>query len=201
MKPQEALEIVDRILHPQSLSDVQELVFNGVWSGKTYEQIAASSSYETEYMRHVGSQLWRLLSQKLGQKVTKSNCHSVLRRVGGEEDAKRDSSADRGAVDWGEAPDVSDFYGRGAELKTLKEWLVVDRCLAIAILGMGGIGKTALSVKLAQQGRKNSYWAIATVTVLWRSKLLLPQLEIYLMVQSQTFSLKILSLLMGCVAC
>jgi WD40 repeat protein len=171
MKPQEALEIVDRILHPQSLSDVQELVFNGVWSGKTYEQIAASSSYETEYMRHVGSQLWRLLSQKLGQKVTKSNCHSVLRRVGGEEDAKRDSSADRGAVDWGEAPDVSDFYGRGAELKTLKEWLVVDRCLAIAILGMGGIGKTALSVKLAQQVAGEFEFLI------WRSLRNAPPLE------------------------
>jgi WD40 repeat protein len=177
MKPQEALEIVDNILHPQSLNDVQELVFNGVWSGKTYEQIAASSSYETEYMRHVGSQLWRLLSEKLGQKVTKSNCHSVLRRVGGDAgqqrrgDAQRDSSANRGALDWGEAPDVSDFYGRGAELTVLQQWLCTDRCLAIAILGMGGIGKTALSVKLAQQV------AGEFEVLIWRSLRNAPPLE------------------------
>jgi hypothetical protein len=177
MKPQQALEIVDRILHPQSLSDVQELVFNGVWLGKTYEQIAASSSYETEYMRHVGSQLWRLLSEKLGEKVTKSNCHSVLRRVGEDAgkqrrgDAKRDSGTNRGAVDWGEAPDVSDFYGRGSELTVLQEWLCTDRCLAIAILGMGGIGKTALAAKLAQQVAKEFDFLI------WRSLRNAPPLE------------------------
>lgn len=54
-------------------------------------------------------------------------------------------------ADWGEAIDVSNFYGRNAELATLKRWVVMDRCRLIALLGMGGIGKTALSVKLAQE--------------------------------------------------
>ncbi|WP_088431771.1 WD40 repeat domain-containing protein [Halomicronema hongdechloris] len=54
-------------------------------------------------------------------------------------------------IDWGEAIDVSLFYGRTAELATLERWIQQDRCRLIAILGMGGIGKTALSVKLAQQ--------------------------------------------------
>lgn len=54
-------------------------------------------------------------------------------------------------VDWGEAIDVSTFYGRVAELETLESWIQQDRCRLIAVLGMGGIGKTALSVKLAQQ--------------------------------------------------
>ena len=54
-------------------------------------------------------------------------------------------------VDWGEAPDVTAFYGRTVELATLEKWIVQDRCRLVAITGMGGIGKTALSVKLAQQ--------------------------------------------------
>jgi len=54
-------------------------------------------------------------------------------------------------IDWGEAIDVSTFYGRTTELTILKRWIQQDRCRLIAILGMGGIGKTALSVKLAQQ--------------------------------------------------
>ncbi len=54
-------------------------------------------------------------------------------------------------VDWGEAIDVSTFYGRVAELETLEGWIQQDGCRLIAVLGMGGIGKTALSVKLAQQ--------------------------------------------------
>ena len=54
-------------------------------------------------------------------------------------------------IDWGEAVDISAFYGRQTELQTLNQWVLGDRCRTVALLGMGGAGKTALSVKLAQQ--------------------------------------------------
>jgi len=50
-------------------------------------------------------------------------------------------------IDWGEAPDVTAFYGRQAELDTLTQWIVGDRCRLVSVLGMGGIGKTALTAK------------------------------------------------------
>ncbi|MBE9044554.1 pentapeptide repeat-containing protein [Pleurocapsales cyanobacterium LEGE 10410] len=53
--------------------------------------------------------------------------------------------------DWGEAMCVSNFYGRTFELTRLEQWLLRDRCRLITLLGMGGNGKTCLSVKLAQQ--------------------------------------------------
>jgi hypothetical protein len=54
-------------------------------------------------------------------------------------------------VSWGLAPDVSVFQGRTAELATLQQWVLEDRCHLIALLGMGGIGKTWLVTKLAEE--------------------------------------------------
>jgi transcriptional regulator with XRE-family HTH domain len=65
--------------------------------------------------------------------------------------------------DWGESPDVSIFYGRYDELVRLTQWLVNDRCRLVAILGMGGIGKTALATKLAKQTTEQFDY------IIWRS--------------------------------
>jgi WD40 repeat protein/ABC-type dipeptide/oligopeptide/nickel transport system ATPase subunit len=54
-------------------------------------------------------------------------------------------------IDWGEAPDVAVFYGRDAELARLTKWVNGDGCKLVGILGMGGIGKTALVTKLTEQ--------------------------------------------------
>ncbi len=53
--------------------------------------------------------------------------------------------------DWGEAPDVSSFYGREQERATLAHWITGDRCRLICILGIGGMGKTAPATVVAQQ--------------------------------------------------
>ena len=42
--------------------------------------------------------------------------------------------------EWGEAPDVSVFYGRKAELAELEQWIVHDQCRLVGVLGMGGTG-------------------------------------------------------------
>jgi WD40 repeat protein/transcriptional regulator with XRE-family HTH domain len=54
-------------------------------------------------------------------------------------------------VDWGDALAVSPFYGREEELARLTQWVVQDRCRVVSVLGMGGIGKSALAIKLVYQ--------------------------------------------------
>jgi WD40 repeat protein/transcriptional regulator with XRE-family HTH domain len=66
-------------------------------------------------------------------------------------------------VDWGEALDVPSFYGREQELTTLAQWVVQERCRVVSVLGLGGIGKSALAVSLMHQV------AAHFEVVLWRS--------------------------------
>ncbi|AFY91690.1 NB-ARC domain-containing protein [Chamaesiphon minutus] len=77
-------------------------------------------------------------------------------------------------IDWGEAIDVSMFYGRDSEITTLTTWIQQDNCRLIALLGMGGIGKTALSVKIAQQLLQTER---SFEFIIWRSLRNAPPLE------------------------
>ncbi len=54
-------------------------------------------------------------------------------------------------VDWGDALDVSSFYGREWERAQLFHWVVEEHCRVVSVLGMGGIGKSALAVSLMHQ--------------------------------------------------
>src|SRR5438270_12210522 len=55
------------------------------------------------------------------------------------------------AQDWGEAPDTAGFIGRADEVALLRRWVLDERPRLVAILGMGGIGKTSLAARLAQE--------------------------------------------------
>ncbi|MFL5592340.1 MAG: helix-turn-helix domain-containing protein [Ktedonobacteraceae bacterium] len=54
-------------------------------------------------------------------------------------------------VDWGEALDVPSFYGREGELATLSRWVLEEGCRMVSVLGMGGMGKSALVVSTMQR--------------------------------------------------
>jgi WD40 repeat protein/DNA-binding XRE family transcriptional regulator len=66
-------------------------------------------------------------------------------------------------VDWVGALDVSRFTGREGELAELSHWMVQEQCRLVAILGMGGIGKSALVSLLGK------HLAPQFDAVLWRS--------------------------------
>ena len=50
-------------------------------------------------------------------------------------------------VDWGEALVIPTWYGREQELEVVSSWIVQERCRVVSVLGMGGMGKSALAVK------------------------------------------------------
>ncbi|HAC66052.1 MAG TPA: hypothetical protein DCF68_21595 [Cyanothece sp. UBA12306] len=80
LSEEEAFTLVETILKPNCLNDVQALVFRQCWLGKTYQMIGDENGYDPDYIRVVGSRLWQLLSDPLGIKITKNNLHTALRQ-------------------------------------------------------------------------------------------------------------------------
>ncbi|HEY9301250.1 MAG TPA: NB-ARC domain-containing protein, partial [Phormidium sp.] len=160
------------------LTEVEIAILQGSWQGLTYEQISDVSSYSVSYLkRDIGPKLWKLLSEALGEEVSKSNFRPALERKWRSlltAQTLTNLPITNPRQDWGEAIDVSIFYGRTPELTTLSQWILQDNCRLICLLGMGGIGKTALSVKLAQQIKDKFDY------VIWRSLRNAPPLEILL---------------------
>ncbi|NJR57733.1 MAG: hypothetical protein HC769_02015 [Cyanobacteria bacterium CRU_2_1] len=183
MDAEQGLEVANRVVLAKArrrLSPVEAAILSGSWQGETYEEIASSANYAASYLkRYAGPKLWQLLSEALGEEVSKTNFRASLEYHCQQERAevrepesgepeikaigKREREQSVGAciastcVDWGEATDVSTFYGRLLELELLHQWIngaspsEGQRCRLICLLGMGGIGKTALSVKIVQE--------------------------------------------------
>src|SRR6266478_2888189 len=77
-------------------------------------------------------------------------------------------------VDWGEALAVPSFYDREREVASLTQWVVQERCRVVSVLGMGGIGKSALATRVMHQ------LAPHFEVVLWRSIRDAPACEVLL---------------------
>jgi WD40 repeat protein len=159
--PDAALLILDGLLQPKVLTQIQEFVFRQTWAGDSYAVMAEQSGYDEDYIKDVGSRLWKQLTQVLGIKVTKNSLTSAFGQYarGLPEQAPpivpqhqpTASSLAPVQIDWGEAMEVYSFYGREAELQELHQWVTLDRARLVAIVGMGGMGKSALAVRLVER--------------------------------------------------
>ncbi|MFL5663824.1 MAG: NB-ARC domain-containing protein, partial [Ktedonobacteraceae bacterium] len=73
--------------------------------------------------------------------------------------------------DWGTAPHIEDFCGRERELAVVKDWITFDHCRMIAVLGIGGVGKTTFVTKAARDVQG------AFDAIFWRSLQHAPSIE------------------------
>ncbi|MBD2394813.1 pentapeptide repeat-containing protein [Cyanobacterium aponinum FACHB-4101] len=175
------------------LSDLQKqlLLISLSEPRKRYEEIAQSCGYSVSYLkRDAGPKLWQLLSDICEEKVKKTNFRTILeKKIKILEQKKLDNNLNLSfspqssevtcndvnnakeninycyntQKDWGTAPDVSYFVGRESELTQLQTWIVQDKCRCVGIVGMGGMGKTYLSVKLGENIEHDFEY------VIWRS--------------------------------
>ena len=79
MTEEEVIALVEQVLG-RRLTKLQEIVLRQSWANKTYMEMACEFDYNPGHVKDMGSDLWRSLSEALGEKLTKNNLHGVIKR-------------------------------------------------------------------------------------------------------------------------
>jgi WD40 repeat protein len=173
MEFNQALAIVNRAVNhkiARQLTEAEIALLFGAWNNLTYDLLATRTGYSLNYLqRDVGPKFWKLLSDTLDRQVNKTNLRGIITHL--DEPIPSLGTNRQTIVDWGEAIDVSTFHGRLAELELLTQWIIADRSRTIALVGMGGMGKSALAAQVTRQLQGEFEY------VIWRSLRNAPSLE------------------------
>ena len=76
-----ALKLADDLVFVQTgkrLDYVQEAILRGTLKKRTYTQIAKEVYSSSSHVRNVGSELWKILSEGLGENITKASLKPIL---------------------------------------------------------------------------------------------------------------------------
>ena len=65
----------------QQFNDLQRTILRSVWEGRKYPEIADIYGCTEGHAKDVGADLWRSLSEVLGERINKRNVRSVLERA------------------------------------------------------------------------------------------------------------------------
>ncbi|MFM6687029.1 MAG: ATP-binding protein, partial [Dolichospermum sp.] len=177
MNVTEVLQFVDQLVFERTgkhLDDVQQAVIEGSYKGQTYNEIAENNHFNKSHVGEIGGELWKFLSEVLGEDIKKTNFRSTFERlyiqsfnnclnvcnINGDHNVhnpikfnnynqqtqESDTNTKSQSVyhDLTLAPKIIKFYNRETELQTLSNWILNHNTPLISVLGLSGIGKSYL---------------------------------------------------------
>ena len=165
----EILQFVDNLVFTKTdkhLDDLQKKIIEELFHGKTYKQIANIYDYGEGYIGDESRNLFKMLSDGLGQNVNKSNFCWTIERV----TKSRIINFEKNNINWCSnnktsnhyqqndntekpkfsyhdltlSPKITRFYGRTKDLEYLSNGILNQHTHLISVLGLSGIGKTTL---------------------------------------------------------
>jgi len=209
MDIQEVLKLADDLVFVNTrkhLDNLQQMILRGTLQGKKYSKIADESHCSEGHIKDIASELWKLLSEVLGEEVNKSNFRATFERVKfssfgnlckncvhigkvnfcentshspkvpnsptDEETLNKSKAKPKVREYLGEMPKSGVLFDRTSELTTLKQWILQENTRLLGIIGIIGIGKTALAVHLVEQIKHEFDF------IIWRSLATSPPLSI-----------------------
>jgi len=207
------LKLADELVFAKTgkhLEYLEEAILQGTLYGQKYSQIAEEFHLSEGHIRDVACELWKKLSDVLDENVSKANVRYILEKakiynfstIGNDNltinnvnicpQSSQPSQATpqpqetptQPHIDLGDAPEIFRFYDRTPQLTTLETWILQQQTRLIAILGISGIGKTTLSLKLIEQIKHNFDY------IIYRSLRFSPTLETTLTNLLQIFAPK-----------
>lgn len=84
MNVTEVLQFVDQLVFERTgkhLDDVQQAVIEGSYKGQTYHEIAENNHFNKSHVGEIGGELWKFLSEVLGEDIKKTNFRSTFERL------------------------------------------------------------------------------------------------------------------------
>lgn len=152
----QAIKIVDNIsaqVKDRGLTDAEAVALRAAWENIKYTQAISESgySYSESYLRSDAARnLWRMLSDYYGAKITKFNFRDYFESRPDLLATKSISSDILG----GHPPSAGIFIGRKNEIKQLKQYSKIHQVICIS--GISGIGKSSLAAKVIHHLAKKS---------------------------------------------
>ncbi|HEY9852520.1 MAG TPA: AAA family ATPase [Leptolyngbyaceae cyanobacterium] len=182
----EIIHLADELVFTKTgehLDYLQEAILRGTLQGQKYWKIAEETHTSEGHIRDVASELWKILSDVLGERVSKSSFRAKVEqsllsnfaspfgknilRIGNVNICPQQTSQSppvtqqpqqtptQPHIDLGDAAQIFNFYDRIPELTILETWILQQNCRLIALLGNSGIGKTTLALRLIEQIKSN----------------------------------------------
>ncbi len=195
MEIQDALHWTDNLISATTekrLDSLQRTILEGAWKGKKYQDISEEYHCSKDHVRKSASELWKLLSDLLGEDVKKKNVRSLIEnrilssfngvqignignnvnlcndlynqsKISRSRSPSTPSNKSEPRHDLSQAPEYNRFYNCTEQLATLKQWILEENSRIVTLTGLSGIGKTALAKQLVEQIKDNFD------RILWRS--------------------------------